>query len=43
MDLDQGYYDRGITARRDAHTHLEGVIDMLVGFEDEADKPSPIY
>ncbi|WP_306670168.1 hypothetical protein [Rhodococcus opacus] len=38
VDLDQGYYDRGIAARRGAHTHLEDVTDILDGIEDEADK-----
>ncbi|MCQ4121013.1 hypothetical protein [Rhodococcus tibetensis] len=38
VELDQAYYDRGIAARRDAHTHLEDVNDILDGIEDEADK-----
>jgi hypothetical protein len=38
VELDQGYYDRGIAARRNAHTHLENVTDILDGIEDEADK-----
>ncbi|MFZ2178717.1 MAG: hypothetical protein WAW17_32740 [Rhodococcus sp. (in: high G+C Gram-positive bacteria)] len=38
IELDQGYYDRGIHARRDAHTHLEDVSDILDGIEDEADR-----
>ncbi|MGW5153226.1 hypothetical protein [Rhodococcus koreensis] len=38
VELDQGYYDRGIAARRNAHTHLEDVTDILDGIEDEADK-----
>ncbi|MFV9454926.1 hypothetical protein ACNJ7E_15970 [Rhodococcus sp. NM-2] len=38
IELDQGYYDRGIAARRNAHTHLEDVTDILDGIEDEADK-----
>ncbi|EHI41395.1 hypothetical protein OPAG_08215 [Rhodococcus opacus PD630] len=37
-ELDQGYYERGISARRDAHTHLEDVTEILDGIEDEADK-----
>ncbi len=38
VDLDQGYYDRGISAHRNAHTHLTDVTDILDGIEDEADK-----
>jgi hypothetical protein len=38
VDLAQDYYDRGIAARRNAHTHLEDVTDILDGIEDEADK-----
>ncbi|MFC9358718.1 hypothetical protein ACFTZB_19380 [Rhodococcus sp. NPDC057014] len=38
IELDQGYYERGIAARRGAHTHLEDVTDILDGIEDEADK-----
>ncbi|WP_370185233.1 hypothetical protein [Rhodococcus wratislaviensis] len=38
VELDQGYYDRGIAARRNAHTHLENVTDILDGIEGEADK-----
>jgi hypothetical protein len=38
IELDQGYYDRGIAARREAHTHLEDVTDLLDGIEEEADK-----
>ena len=38
VELDHGYYDRGITARRDAHTRLHDVTDILDGIEDEADK-----
>lgn len=38
VELDQGYYDRGIAARRHAHTHLDDVTDILDGIEDEADK-----
>ncbi|QYA99811.1 hypothetical protein I1A62_01180 (plasmid) [Rhodococcus sp. USK10] len=38
VDLDQGYYDRGIVARRDAHDHVEDITDILAGIEDEADK-----
>ncbi|MGW4336419.1 hypothetical protein ACWEK5_26935 [Rhodococcus koreensis] len=38
VELDQGYYDRGIAARRGAHAHLEEVTDILDGIEDEADK-----
>jgi hypothetical protein len=38
VELEQGYYDRGIAARRNAHTHLENVTDILDGIEDEADK-----
>jgi hypothetical protein len=38
VELDQDYYDRGIAARRNAHTHLEDVTDILTGIEDEADK-----
>lgn len=37
-ELDQCYYDRGISARRNAHTHLEDVTDILDSIEDEADK-----
>ena len=36
--LDRDYYDRGIAARRNAHTHLDDVTDILDGIEDEADK-----
>ncbi|AII05747.1 hypothetical protein C8E05_2493 [Rhodococcus wratislaviensis] len=35
VELDQGYYDRGIAARRNAHVHLEDILD---GIEDEADR-----
>ncbi|MBV6759942.1 hypothetical protein [Rhodococcus opacus] len=38
IELDQGYYDRGIAARHDAHTQLEDITDVLDGIEDEADK-----
>ncbi|WP_257014441.1 hypothetical protein [Rhodococcus sp. ACPA1] len=38
VDLDQDYYDRGIVARRNAHTRLETVTDILDGIDDEADK-----
>ncbi|MDJ0420340.1 hypothetical protein [Rhodococcus opacus] len=38
LELDQGYYDRGIAARRYAHTRLTDVTDILDGIEDEADK-----
>ncbi|PBC39427.1 hypothetical protein CJ179_35970 [Rhodococcus sp. ACS1] len=38
VELDQGYYDRGIAARRDAHTHLEDVTTILDGIEDAADR-----
>ncbi|MFC9357492.1 hypothetical protein ACFTZB_13090 [Rhodococcus sp. NPDC057014] len=38
IELDQGYYERGIAARRGAHTHLQDVTDILDGIEDEADK-----
>ncbi|UZG59955.1 hypothetical protein [Rhodococcus opacus] len=38
VELDQGYYERGIAARRDAHTHLTDVTDILDGIEEEADK-----
>ncbi|MGV9868388.1 hypothetical protein [Rhodococcus koreensis] len=38
VELDQGYHERGIAARRNAHTHLEDVTDILDGIEDEADK-----
>ncbi|MFD9668898.1 hypothetical protein ACFWAY_46300 [Rhodococcus sp. NPDC059968] len=38
VELDQGYYHRGIAARRNAHTHLEDVTDILDGIEVEADK-----
>jgi hypothetical protein len=38
VELDVGYYDRGITARREAHTQLTDVTDILDGTEDEADK-----
>ncbi|QYB07713.1 hypothetical protein I1A62_26250 [Rhodococcus sp. USK10] len=38
VELDQGYYDRGIAARRNAHTHLDDVTDILDGIEDKTDK-----
>ncbi|MFV9454457.1 hypothetical protein ACNJ7E_13495 [Rhodococcus sp. NM-2] len=38
VELDQGYYERGIAARRGAHTHLTDVADILDGIEEEADK-----
>ncbi|MBC2644628.1 hypothetical protein [Rhodococcus sp. 3A] len=38
IELDQGYNDRSIHARRDAHTHFEGVADILDSIENEADK-----
>ncbi|MFD7008021.1 hypothetical protein [Rhodococcus jostii] len=38
VELDQGYYDRGIAARHNAHTDLTDVTDILDGIEDEADK-----
>ena len=38
VELDQGYYDRGKAARRQAHIHLQDVTDILDGIEDEADK-----
>lgn len=38
VDLDQDYYDRGLVARRNAHTRLETVTDILDGIDDEADK-----
>ncbi|MFC9362716.1 hypothetical protein ACFTZB_39840 [Rhodococcus sp. NPDC057014] len=38
VELDQGYYDRGIAARRNAHAHLDDVTDILDGIADEADK-----
>ena len=38
VELDQGYYDRGIVARRNAHTHLDDVTDIHDGIEEEADK-----
>ena len=38
IELDQDYYDRGIAARRNAHTHLADVTDILDGIEDDADK-----
>jgi hypothetical protein len=38
VELDTDYYDRGVTARREAHTQLTDVTDLLDGIEDEADK-----
>ncbi|MDH6291997.1 hypothetical protein [Rhodococcus opacus] len=38
VELDQGYYDRGIAARRHAHTHLNDVTEIFDGIEGEADK-----
>ena len=38
VELDVGYYDRGITARREAHTQLTDVTDILDSIEGEADK-----
>ena len=38
VELDVGYYDRGITAQREAHTQLTDVTDILDGVEGEADK-----
>ena len=34
IQLAQGYYERGMAARRNAHTHLEDVTDII---EVEAD------
>ncbi|WP_257226449.1 hypothetical protein [Rhodococcus opacus] len=38
VELDQDYYNRGIFVRRNAHTPLNDVADILDGIEDEADK-----
>ncbi|EID76970.1 MULTISPECIES: hypothetical protein [Rhodococcus] len=38
VELDTGYYDRGIVARRDAHSQLEDVTDILDAIEDETDR-----
>ena len=36
--LDDGYYERGIRARADAHTAMSGVTDVLGDVEDRADR-----
>lgn len=38
VELDQGYYDRGLGARRSAHIHLADVTDIRGGTEGEAGK-----
>ncbi|KAF0957176.1 hypothetical protein MLGJGCBP_07891 [Rhodococcus sp. T7] len=38
IELEQEYYDRGVAPRRDAHTHLGDVTDLLDSVEDEADR-----
>nr|WP_271211842.1 hypothetical protein [Rhodococcus wratislaviensis]GLK38056.1 hypothetical protein GCM10017611_49210 [Rhodococcus wratislaviensis] len=38
VELDQGYYDRSLGARRNGHIHLAAVADILGGTEGEAGK-----
>ncbi|QQZ12674.1 hypothetical protein [Rhodococcus sp. 21391] len=38
VELDQGYYDGSLGARRNGHIHLAAVTDILDGTEGEAGK-----